>query len=266
MTVLGHVRFSSGSKKIKSFDVQDHFSSYAADYRENRPQYPPKLFQYLALLVPQHKKVWDCATGNGQAAVGLADHFKEVLATDASADQIRNGTAKSNISYCIAAAESSGLEDESIDLVTVAQALHWLDTEKFYQEVRRVSKKHGVLAVWCYDLLSVSPEVDAVINRFYRETMRKYWFPERYHIETGYSSLRFPFERMQTPPLSMTASWDLAAITGYLRTWSAVHNYIEREGSDPLSLIDSDLKSAWGNPEEVKRVIWPLSATVGKVH
>ena len=245
---------------------KDHFSSYAADYRENRPQYPPKLFRYLTSLVPQHEKVWDCATGNGQAAVGLSDHFKEVMATDASADQISNGTPRLNISYGVASAESSGLEDHSIDLVTVAQALHWLDTGKFYQEVRRVSKKHGVLAVWCYDLLSVSPEVDALINRFYRETMRKYWFRERYHIETGYSSLPFPFERVAAPALSMSTSWDLAAITGYLRTWSAVHNYMEREGNDPLDLIESDLESVWGNPEEVKRVIWPLSITVGKVH
>ena len=99
---------------------KDHFSSYAADYRENRPQYPPKLFRYLTSLVPQHEKVWDCATGNGQAAVGLSDHFKEVMATDASADQISNGTPRLNISYGVASAESSGLEDHSIDLVTVA--------------------------------------------------------------------------------------------------------------------------------------------------
>ena len=198
--------------------------------------------------------------------MGLAGHFEKVIATDASADQIRIGTFRPNITYVVASAESSDLGDESIDLVTVAQALHWLNTDKFYREVRRVSRKDGIIAVWCYDILSINPEVDAVINRFYRETMRQFWFPERRHIETGYSSLPFPFERIQAPVFSMTASWNLAAMTGYLSTWSAVHNYMEREGADPLTLIESDLESAWGDPEEVKRVSWPLTVTVGKVH
>lgn len=196
----------------------------------------------------------------------LADHFKQVIATDLSADQIKNGTQHPNVCYGVAPAESSGLEDDSVNLVTVAQALHWLDTHRFYREVQRVSKKHGIIAVWCYDLLLVNPEVDAVINRFYREIMKGYWFPERRHIETGYSTLPFPFKRVETPLLAITASWELDAMTGYLRTWSAVHNYMKREGEDPLNLIDSDLAAAWGNSDMVMKVSWPLVLTVGKVH
>lgn len=246
--------------------VKDHFNSYAADYRRNRPKYPSKLFRFLSSLVSRKNRVWDCATGNGQAAIGLAEYFKEIIATDVSAKQIENGTSHSNINYVITMAEESGLENDSVGLVTVAQALHWFKTDKFYIEVRRVLKEEGIIAVWCYDRLSATPEVDAVINVFHKNILREYWFPERRHIESGYSTLMFPFPRIETPEFSMVAHWDLLAMIGYLKTWSAVNNYIEREQVDPINLIQADLESAWGNPTEVKIVNWPLTLKVGKFY
>lgn len=210
-------------------------------------------------------RVWDCATGNGQAAVGLAQHFGKVLGTDVSREQIAHATPHPRVSYAVAPAENSGLESGSVNLVTVGQALHWLDSDRFYQEVHRVSKGRTIIAVWCYDLLSTTPEVVEVINDFYRETLKDYWFPERRHIEAGYSTLPFPFPEMEAPEFAMTARWDLTAMIGYLKTWSAVHNYMEREGEDPLRLMKSSLEAAWGDPGEVMAVNWPIILRVGTV-
>ncbi|HYG65995.1 MAG TPA: SAM-dependent methyltransferase, partial [Thermoanaerobaculia bacterium] len=61
---------------------KDHFSGHAADYASFRPGYPAVLFERVAAL-PRHRRLaWDCGTGSGQAAVGLAEHFERVIATD----------------------------------------------------------------------------------------------------------------------------------------------------------------------------------------
>ena len=112
--------------------------------------YPATLFTYLASQCTAHDRAWDCATGNGQAARSLATHFTAVIATDASEQQISNAQTCNGVSFRTAAAEDSGLDAASIDLVTVAQALHWFDIDRFFEEVNRVLKPGGILAVWCY--------------------------------------------------------------------------------------------------------------------
>src|SRR5438309_10549779 len=78
---------------------KDHFSAHAAEYAKFRPHYPDELFEHLASISPRHELAWDCATGNGQAAVGLARHFEKVIATDASAQQIESVEPDKRISY-----------------------------------------------------------------------------------------------------------------------------------------------------------------------
>src|SRR5690349_15303419 len=128
----------------------DHFSGLASRYADFRPHYPAALFDYLAALVPGNAQVWDCAAGNGQASIDLAQRFSKVIATDASPEQIASATARHNVEYRVALAEQSGLADTSVDLVTVAQALHWFDLNRFFAEVQRVLKPGGVLAIWTY--------------------------------------------------------------------------------------------------------------------
>jgi ubiquinone/menaquinone biosynthesis C-methylase UbiE len=148
---------------------KDHFSGQAADYAKYRPDYPRELFAYLASLTPTRQWAWDCGTGNGQAAVGLAAFFDRVVATDASEKQILNAERNARIDYRVAPAGRSDLDSSSIDLVTVAQALHWFDLDAFYIEAKRVLKPRGALAAWCYNLLEIAPEIDAIVNRFYHE-------------------------------------------------------------------------------------------------
>ncbi|MGE5277129.1 MAG: class I SAM-dependent methyltransferase [Acidobacteriota bacterium] len=242
----------------------DHFSSAAAEYARHRPDYPAELFDYLAALAPGRRRAWDCATGSGQAAVGLARLFREVLATDASAQQISQARPHARVRYRVAPADDSGLEAGSVDLVTVAQALHWFDRPRFWQEARRVLLPGGVIAVWCYDLMRADEEVAAVIRRFYRDVVGPYWPPERVLTEQRYRTIDFPFPEETPPPFRMEKRWSLPDLVGYLGTWSAVRRYRETLGEDPVGPVSEQLARVWGPPDRPRRVFWDLALRVGR--
>ena len=204
----------------------DHFSSRAADYARYRPDYPDALFDFLASLAPARRRAWDCATGSGQAAAALAARFEQVVGTDASALQIAAAVRKPGVLYRVALADASGLPNGSVDLVTVAQALHWLDRDRFWPEADRVLAAGGVIAVWCYDFLRVTPEVDAVVRRLSSEVVGPYWPPERALVDRGYGELEFPFEELPAPAFSMAKPWRFPDLLGYLRTWSASRRFV----------------------------------------
>jgi SAM-dependent methyltransferase len=247
-------------------NFKDYFSTQSIDYAKYRPHYPPELFEYVASLAPQRERAWDCATGNGQAAFALAALFGHVIATDGSQAQLDNAARHERITYLLATAEDSHIESHSIDLVTVAQALHWFDLERFYAEARRVLKPAGVLAVWCYNLLKISDEIDTVINRFYAGTVGPYWPPERRIIEDNYRSLAFPFlEVKPAPPLDMRARWNLMDLLGYFRTWSATQRFIAARGFDPVPGIADELLPLWGEPDSEREVEWPIYLRAGTV-
>ena len=244
---------------------KDHFSAHASAYARYRPRYPEALFAYLAALCPAHDLAWDCATGNGQAAHSLAEYFAHVVATDASADQIANAAPHARVAYQVAPAAQSPLAPHTADLVTVAQALHWLDLDAFYPEVRRVLKPGGVLAVWTYSLIQINPAVDALIERLYHDIVGAYWPPERRHVEDGYRSLPFPFEALEPPAFTMSLLWTLDDLLGYLGTWSATTRYIKTHAANPVEEIAQDLTQAWGDPAAVKPARWTLPLRVGRV-
>jgi ubiquinone/menaquinone biosynthesis C-methylase UbiE len=177
---------------------KDHFSAQAADYAKFRPGYPRELFNYLASIAPGRQLAWECGTGNGQAAVALASVFDRVIATDASEKQITNAEPHERVEYRVAPAEDSGIESETLDLIMVAQALHWFDLERFYAEARRVLKVNGVLAASAYNLLHIEPTVDEIVNRYYYEVVGPFWPPERKLIEQ-FANLPFPFHKIDPP-------------------------------------------------------------------
>lgn len=244
-------------------DFKDHFSAQAADYARFRPRYPDVLFQYLASIAPERELAWDCATGNGQAAVALAGVFEHVIATDASGEQIANARPHLRVEYRIAPAENSGLDANKADLVTVAQALHWFDLTRFYSEANRVLKTGGVIAAWTYNLLHIAPPIDAVINHYYDTVVGAFWPPERRLVER-FSELPFPFIEIAAPPFEMALEWTLEHLLGYLRTWSATQRFIEANGNDPLEGVGADLRSAWGDSGQLRRVVWPLTLRTGR--
>lgn len=241
----------------------DHFSAVAQDYAAHRPGYPAGLFAWLAELAPERRHVWDCGTGNGQAAMSLAQHFEQVTASDASAEQIAAASPHPRIEYQVAPAEASGLADATVDLVTVAQALHWFDLEAFYAEVRRVLIPRGVLAVWTYTRIETAdPELQEPIHHFYRDTIGRYWPPQRRHVEFGYRDLAFPFEPIDAPSLSIELDWPLDHFLGYLRSWSATRRFVAERGFDPVDAIGCELARRWG---DVQRLRWPLILRAGRV-
>lgn len=242
----------------------DHFSGHAAEYAKFRPRYPASLFADLAALCPQHDEAWDCGTGNGQAAVGLADHFRHVTATDASAQQIGQAELNPNVSYRVATEQQSGLADSSVDLVTVAQALHWFDTAAFFAEVQRVLKPQGVIAVWCYNLSQLGEPFDAVIHRYYAETVGPYWPPERVLVEQGYRTIPFPFAELPVPVAAMQQELTLDGLLNYLGTWSATNRFEQAQGFSPLRPLEKELIPLWGDREAPRMVTWPLAIRVGR--
>ncbi|MEM7049573.1 MAG: class I SAM-dependent methyltransferase [Acidobacteriota bacterium] len=243
----------------------DHFSAVADGYARFRPSYPAELFTHLASLVGRCRLAWDCATGSGQAAVALAEHFDRVVATDLSQSQIDSASQHRRVEYRAVAAEEPTLEDSSVDLVTVAQALHWLDLPSFYAEVERVLSADGVIAVWCYNNLQASPRVNAVVNRYYSQVVGPYWPPERRLLEAGYRTVPFPFVEVDVPEIDMRADWTLERLLGYLETWSATTRYRAAEKKDPMAIIADDLRAAWGDPEEPQTIRWPLHLRVGRL-
>ncbi len=248
----------------KQGDFKDYFSDQAAEYASFRPRYPDALFDFLASRTARHAQAWDCATGSGQAALGLARHFDRVIATDASAEQIAHALPHPHIDYRIASAEQSGLEPASIDLVTVAQALHWFNIPAFFQEVRRVLVPGGILAVWCYPLFTIEPVIDRMVQTFYSKILGPYWPPERKMVEEGYLSIAFPFSELETPSFFIESSVTLSQLAGYLRTWSAVQRYMKEKGDDPVERLLAELSPLWGEAEAPRRLRSPLHLRVGR--
>ncbi len=243
---------------------KDHFSNSADAYSQYRPGYPSALFEYLASLTPYHDMAWDCATGSGQAAIRLTEWFERVIATDASGTQIAAAIPHPRIDYRVAPAERCRITPASADLVTVAQALHWFDLPVFFNEVKRVLKPGGAIAVWSYNLLKIDPEIDRIIDGLYFDTLQRYWPEERKQVERGYADTPFPFTLVPAiPDFAITARWDLRHLLGYLGTWSAVQSMIRQAGLNPLEQVQQALAEVWGDPKRQRAASWPLSIRVG---
>ncbi len=244
---------------------EDHFSTVAESYARFRPAYPASLYSWLAAQCPRHEAAWDCGTGTGQAARGLAAHFGHVFATDPSAEQVAHAAPHPAVTYGVAPAEASGLPDASVDLVTVAVALHWFDLDRFYAEVRRVARPGSVIAAWCYTRAFITPPIDAIVEGYYGNVVGPYWPMERRHVEDGYRNLPFPFAPLAPPPIDLEVRWDLPHLVGYLRTWSATIRAGVALGCDPLAGTLPALEAAWGDPALPRPVRWPLGMRVGRV-
>lgn len=245
-------------------EFKDHFSALASEYASFRPRYPARLFADLAQVAPGHERAWDCATGNGQAAQGLAAHFGEVVATDASAAQIAAARGPANVRFAVAPAEASGLPPASVDLILVAQAAHWFNLPVFYEEAARVLRPGGVLALLTYTGVRVDELLDPMLRDYHQRTVGAYWPPERTHVENDYRTLPFPWPEMAFPSQEMTAEWTLDQLLGYLGTWSATRLYREATGGDPLPALRAQLLPAWGEPSQARAVRWPLPLRIAR--
>ena len=195
----------------------------------------------------------------------LGRHFDRVIATDASAEQIALAAAASNVEYRVAPAEASGLGDRAVDLVSVAQALHWFDLDAFYAEVRRVTVAGGVIAAWSYGSCSAGPELEPLLRDFEFGTLGPYWNSRRRWIDEGYRTIPFSFDEIDAPPMTMHAHWTLPQLGGYLSSWSSVAKYRDATGRDPVMPLLEQLAIHWGPPERTREITWPLAVRIGRV-
>lgn len=244
---------------------KDHFSGHAKTYRSARPGYPEGLFDWLAQQAPDRALAWDAGCGNGQASAALARHFRQVIATDPSAQQIAQAPPHSSVQYRVEPAETPSLAPASASLVTVAQAMHWFDLDRFYAAVRRIAKPGAALVVWSYPVCVITPEVDAVLKELYAGVLGSYWPKETDHANDGYARLPFPFEPLAPlPRFEMRQRWDFARFMAFLRSWSATQLYIKAQGCDPVTDFESRLLSAWGEGQ-VHELRWPVLLRAGRV-
>lgn len=237
--------------------MKDNFSKQSSLYAQHRPHYPDELFIYILSFVKNKGAAWDCGTGNGQSAAWLSGYFKKVMATDISQKQLQHAAKADNIFYSVQPAEQTNIEANSIDLITVAQAIHWFEFDTFYREVKRVAVKDAVIAVWCYSLLSISKEIDPIISDFHFNTLEQYWDDERKYVDKGYSNIPFPFKKIQTPSFVIEKYWSLEELLGYFTTWSAVQKYVTVNNQDPVCWLMEAIMPYWGK-EKKRKVVFPI--------
>jgi SAM-dependent methyltransferase len=242
---------------------RDRFAALSSDYARYRPRYPERLFAYLASLTAGRGRAWDCATGSGQAALGLTPYFRQVIATDPSEWQISNAVRHEKIVYVVSGAGRVEIESGSVDLVTVAQALHWLPHDEFYKEVRRVLRPEGIIAAWGYSFIRGPAPVQKALEEFHEEVIKPLWLPENRLSDEGFVSLPFPFEELTPPPMTMEARWDLNHLAGFLSSWTVVQRYKEQQGVDVVEPLLERLRPAWGDPGRRLRFSWPIKLRVG---
>lgn len=244
--------------------VLDRFSNQSDSYKKFRPLYPKALYDFLFSLSGSHETAWDCGTGNGQVATQLASRFEKVLASDISETQLAKAEKRHNIEYMKFRAEQPPFANESIDLITVGQAIHWFDIPLFFKEAKRVLKPGGVLAFWGYGLIRVNLEINKVIDHFYSEVVGAYWDFERQHIDSNYESIDFNWNEIETPQnLAIKAKWDIKQFEGYFNSWSAVQKYKEQhDGENPVKVLVDGVKRTRAGDE--MKVRFPIFIKVGK--
>ncbi len=236
----------------------DHFSAFAATYSSYRPTYPDELFAEIADLAPEHRHAWDCATGTGQAAVSLAEHFDYVTATDVGAGMIEHATPHPKITYAVGSAEVPQFVDDSVDLITVAMALHWFKRDLFWLTCRRVLKPNGVLAYWGYGLPEIDPAIDAVTQNYHDEKVGRFWPADRGPLMNMYADIKPPADRIMAKNFVMEAEWELENLVGMLDSWSATHRAREETKHDPIPTVAALLSVIWGDRRTKRTVRWPL--------
>ena len=245
--------------------AKDLFSKQSDLYARYRPTYPKELYEYILSFVKEKNTVWDCATGNGQAAVVLAAHFKKVIATDISAAQIEKATLKENIEYLVCPAESTLFADNTFDLVTVAQAYHWLKWKEFKKEVTRVCKPEAIIAIWTYNRNKIGDKkIDDTIFSFYENVTKPFWDYERKYVEELYKTVEFDYELLPVKDFETTLNWQREDMIGYISSWSAIQKYIKVNGHSPIPMIEKELINLWPKGE-VKKVSFPIYLKLGKI-
>jgi SAM-dependent methyltransferase len=244
----------------------DRFLEHSNLDARARPGYPDALFDAITADLPNRSLAWDCGTGNGQAAVKLAKYFDHVHATDPSPQQISNAVRVANVEYGVGQAEESDLPSHSVDLILVAQALHWFDLDRFYAEAHRVLKRPGKIVVVGYDPWAyICAEVDQAVATTLLEPIKPFWAKNDELVFDGYRTIAFPFTESRLPPVAIHLDWDLRQLLAYICSLSATRAAIRELGDQFLHQAQVTLERVWGVPSSKKHAVLPLHTRCGHV-
>jgi len=240
------------------------FNDKSELYQQARPGYPKALFAYLASLCETTNNAWDCACGSGQAAQDLAQHFIKVHATDISKEQIANAKSDQNIQYRVCSSEKTSFANESIDLICVAQALHWFDFELFWPEVQRVLKPRGIFSALAYNLPSISNEIDECIQTHILNVVELYWAQQNQLIWNHYKDINFPFKKVVGPTFDMKVNWNLDQLFAFIHTFSATRRCMDDIGDDFFQEAYSLTNRLWGDSNTKKSIAFDFFYFAGR--
>ncbi|KAM5575322.1 hypothetical protein ABKV19_014332 [Rosa sericea] len=221
--------------------------------------------------------------GNGQATVGLLEHYDQVVGSDISEAQLNHAIQHPRVRYIHTPTSISddemvnlieGGHENSVDLVTVASAVHWFDLPHFYSLVKRLLRKPGgIISVWCYnsmDCMVVGPDFDLVMKRLH-ENCLPFWDPRAKYAFEGYRTLPFPFESVglgrEGEPITLEIPRELSfqGVERMLRSYSAVTT-AKDQGVDLLSEdVIKELQRAWGGHDLIRSVTIKAFMLVGKL-
>lgn len=243
---------------------RDHFSDRPRDYAAHRPGYPAALVDWLASLPARRDLALDAGCGSGQLSTLLGDRFARVIAIDASAPQLAEASPHARVEYRVARAEDTGLDDATVDLLTVAQAAHWFDVDAFHREARRIVRPGGAVAWISYGVVELDGPAAEVL-RAIRAEVASFWPPERRHVESGYRTLDFRFDELDAPPLAIRLPWTADDFANYVETWSATKRAADERGAEIVARFRRDIREAWGDPAQRRDVTWPLVVRAGRV-
>ncbi len=256
---------------------KDLFSGQSESYATYRPTYPDSLFEDMVKLVPERSLAWDVACGSGQATKALSKFFNQVIGTDLSQSQLDHAEQQSNIKFFQCNAENDeeivkstlgDISTRSVDLITVAQALHWFNIDKFFVTAKKFLKPEGLIAVWTYTWPEFpdSPHLTKLLRRMANEILGKYWAPERKIVDNQYRDIPFPFRKViqsiEEPYIKMEKTWSLKDMIGYIRSWSAYQTAVKELNADPITDVMDEIKSNWHQDTYV--VQFPIFLLAGK--
>lgn len=233
-------------------------------YSHYRPLYPKKIFEYLSSISYEKNLAIDCGAGSGQATQGLSWYFKKVIAIDLSKELLLKAPPLPNTIYIQASCEKMPVDSNSVDLICVSQAVHWFPLNEFYDEVKRILKQNGIIAVWGYNQATIEPSIDSVIHKIYQKISSLQNISiERQYLYEQYQNMPFPFNRLKTPIFQIEMNWNLIQLLGYISTWPGLLEYEKKFGINLLNEFNEEFYSNWKDPYLSKPIIWPIFILLG---
>lgn len=248
-------------------------SEHSRLYQKYRPTYPPSLYQFFADVCRTGtgtlESAVDVGCGTGLSTRPLCEYFHHVTGIDISETQInmaRAAHAQSNLSFVVSEAERlTVMPDDSTDLVTVAQAIHWINQEPFYRELDRILKPGGSLIVYGYgNCVLDNDKGNQVIDKFYRQDLLGFWDSRRRHIDNLCQEICLPFPGWtRNSDFVIQYRWTAAEVVGYLSTWSAWQSYLKQNPeSDLLMGIQQQLEEIY--QDQKVTITWPVFLLLGR--